>query len=118
MHVMFIEYGMGLDLHGQDATVAAVRAARDAIGRSSLPGMRLVLPDGDLGRMQVHVKLAVPVAAERVDVERVKQVFPYGQVSVEITPGGMLCTSGIVLTEHGDSEDLVIIVNAAVEVGY
>ncbi|UFP96532.1 Lin0512 family protein [Gloeobacter morelensis] len=118
MRVMFIEYGMGLDLHGQNATVAAVRAARDAIGRSSLPGMRSVLPDGDLSRMLVHVRLAVPVAAERVDAEQVKQVFPYGQVTVQIVPGGMLCASGIVLPEHGDSEDLVIIVNAAVEVGY
>ena len=39
--VMFVELGMGADLHGQDVTKAAVRAVRNAIERNSMPGMEL-----------------------------------------------------------------------------
>ena len=38
--VMFVELGMGADLHGQDVTKATVRAVRNAIERNSMPGMR------------------------------------------------------------------------------
>lgn len=118
MNVIFIELGMGVDLHGQDATVAAMRACRDAIQENSMPGLRSILPDNDLKNMKVRVKLGVPVAAELVDVEQVKKSFPYGQVSVEIVPGGLICSSGVVLPDKGDKNDEVLIVNAAVEVGF
>lgn len=118
MKVMFIEIGMGVDLHGQDATVAAIRACRDAIQTNSMPGLRSVLPDNDIANMKVRVKLGVPVPAEQVDVAKVKETFPYGQVSIEIVPGGLICSSGVVLPDKGDANDEVIIVNAAVEVGF
>jgi len=118
MNVIFIEIGMGVDLHGQDATEAAVRACRNAIQNNSMPGLRRLLPDNDIGNMVVRVRLGVPVPAERVDVERVKMAFPYGQVSVEIVPGGLICSSGVVLPDKGDANDEVIVVNAAVEVGF
>ncbi|MBX6394970.1 MAG: Lin0512 family protein, partial [Alicyclobacillaceae bacterium] len=35
MRILFIQYGMGVDLHGQDVTTAAVRAVQDAIHRNS-----------------------------------------------------------------------------------
>jgi uncharacterized protein (TIGR02058 family) len=106
---MFIELGMGVDLHGQDATKAAVRAVRDAIGRNYLPGIRRTL-EGSSGRMLVHVRLAAPPEAGSVDVEAVRAAFPYGEVSVEVTPGGMLVPDGL------DGGDRICVVNAAVEV--
>jgi uncharacterized protein (TIGR02058 family) len=118
MNVVFIEIGMGTDLHGQDATLAAVRACRDAIHTNSMPGLRAILPGNDLNNMKVRVKLGVPVPAEQVDIEKVKATFPYGQVSVEIVQGGLICSSGVVLPDKGDVNDEVYIVNAAVEVGY
>ncbi|KEO84437.1 Lin0512 family protein [Tumebacillus flagellatus] len=118
MTVIFIELGMGVDLHGQDATVAAKRACRDAIQENSMPGLRSILPGNTLDNMKVRVKLGVPVPAEQVDIEEVKKSFPYGQVEVEIVPGGLICSSGVVLPDKGDKNDEVIIVNAAVEVGY
>lgn len=118
MKVIFIEIGMGVDLHGQDATVAAMRACRDAIQTNSMPGLRAILPGQDLQNMRVRVKLGVPVPADRVDIEKVKGTFPYGQVSIEIVPGGLICSSGVVLPDKGDANDEVIVVNAAVEVGY
>jgi uncharacterized protein (TIGR02058 family) len=118
MKVIFIEIGMGVDLHGQDATMAAVRACRNAIQTNSMPGLRSILPGNSLDNMKVRVKLGVPVAAEQVDIEKVKSTFPYGEVSVEIVSGGLICSSGVVLPDKGDVNDEVIVVNAAVEVGF
>jgi uncharacterized protein (TIGR02058 family) len=106
---MFIELGMGVDLHGQDATKAAVRAVRDAIGRNYLPGVRRML-EGSSGRMLVHVRLGVPPEAGQPDVEAVRATFPYGEVSVEVAPGGMLVPDGL------DGGGRICVVNAAVEV--
>lgn len=115
---MFIETGMGIDVHGQDITKAAVRAIKNAIHFNSMPGIRSVLPGNSLENMKVNVKLAVPCEKESLDVDTVKAALPYGQVTVEVMDGGMLTTSGIVLEDKGDKNDLMYIVVASVEVGY
>ncbi|MBD2846726.1 Lin0512 family protein [Paenibacillus sp. IB182496] len=117
-HCVFIELGMGTDLHGQDITKAAVRAVEQAIHRNSMPGLRALLPEGKLDNMKVHVRLAVPCDRERLDLERIKAVLPYGEVTVELTDGGMLTSSGVVLPDKADKNDLIYVVVAAVEVGY
>lgn len=116
--VIFIEVGMGIDLHGQDVTQASVRAARDAIGHNSMPGITDVLPGGNRDNMKVRVTLAVPFRHDEVDVEKVRKVFPYGTVEVHIVHGGLLASSGVILPEKGDVTDEMVIVNAVVEVGY
>ncbi|HZG56295.1 Lin0512 family protein [Paenibacillus sp.] len=116
--VMFIELGMGVDLHGQDVTKAAVRAVQNAIHRNSMPGIRSVLPDGSLDRMKVRVRLAVPADREGLDLEAVRAELPYGEVSFDVVDGGMLTSSGIVLTDKADKNDLIYVVVASVEVGY
>ena len=68
--VMFVELGMGADLHGQDVTKAAVRAVRNAIERNSMPGMR-GLVGGDTSKMQVRVHLAVPADAEKLNQDAI-----------------------------------------------
>lgn len=107
--VMFIELGMGVDLQGQDATKAAVRAVRDAIGRNYLPAVRRALEGG--GRMLVRLRLGVPEGVGPVDVPAVRAAFPYGEVEVEIAPGGLLVPNG-----HADG-GTICVVNAAIEVG-
>ncbi|HSK39695.1 MAG TPA: Lin0512 family protein [Arenibaculum sp.] len=114
--VMFVELGMGADLHGQSVTKAAVRAVRNAIAHNSMPGMR-TLVDGDNSRMKVHVRLAVPAEAETLDLDAVRDVLPYGEITFEVVPGGMLTSSGIFLADKQDRNDMIYIVNAAVEVG-
>lgn len=116
--LLFIEAGMGIDLHGQDVTKASVRAARNAIQHNSMPGLGFILPNGDLEQMKVHVILGVPFQHDKLDIEQVKNVFPYGTVSVEVREGGLLASSGIVLEDKGDTSDQLVIVNAVVEVGY
>ena len=116
--VVFVEVGMGIDLHGQDVTQAAVKACKNAIGHNSMPGITRVLPDEDLNKMQVRVTLAVPFRHEDVDASRVKEVFPYGTIEVHVVQGGLLASSGILLPDKGDISDEMVIVNAVVEVGY
>lgn len=116
--LFFVELGMGADLHGQDITEAAIRAVKNAIHYNSMPGITSLLPQGDVNKMKVNVRLAVPCDKEKLDVERVKSFLPYGQVKVEVIDGGMLTTSGIILTDKQDKNDLIYVVNAAVEVGY
>ena len=106
--VLLIEMGMGVDLQGQDATKAAVRAVRDAIGRIYLPGVRAFMTGG-AKTMAVMVRLAVPEGAGKPDPAAVKEVLPHGEVTIEVMPGGMLTPSGL-----GDAK--ICIVNAAVEV--
>ena len=116
--VMFIELGMGTDLHGQNVTKAAVRAVQNAIHRNSMPGIRTVLPEGKLENMQVRVRLAVPCDEDKLDLEAVRAELPYGQVMIEVVPGGMLTSSGIVLEDKDDVNDLIYVVVASVEAGY
>jgi uncharacterized protein (TIGR02058 family) len=117
MAVLFIQFGMGIDLHGQDATVAAVRAVREAIGHNSLPGMRRLLPGNDMKNMRVSVTLACPVPAAQINLDEVKGTFPYGTVTVNVVSGGMILHGGAVRPELGDRSDEILVINAAVEVG-
>ncbi|REK54496.1 MAG: hypothetical protein C6W55_11685 [Thermobacillus sp.] len=115
--LLFIQLGMGADLHGQNVTTAAVRAVRDAIHRNSMPGLRSMLPGGSLDNMKVKVKLAVPCDHDKLDIDAVTAELPFGEVTVEVMNGGMATTSGIVIPEKGDVNDLMYVVIASVEVG-
>ncbi len=81
-----LEFGMGVDVHGQDCTKAACRAVSDAIRHSSLPLFTDVRERG--GTMLVAVTVAVPDPAS-VDVERVRQELPHGEVTVKPVSGGL-----------------------------
>jgi uncharacterized protein (TIGR02058 family) len=80
------EFGMGVDVHGDDPTTAACRAVSDAIRHSSLPFFRDVREKG--GKMLVSVTVGVPNAA-RVDRERVRKELPHGEVTVNAVDGGL-----------------------------
>jgi uncharacterized protein (TIGR02058 family) len=116
--IIFIETGVGIDTHGQDVTKASIRAVNDAIHSNSMPGLKFYLPGESLDNMKVTIQLAVPADKELVDVAKVAAEIPYGEVTVVVVDGGMATTSGIVLAEQADKNDLMYIVNAAVQVGY
>lgn len=116
--ILFIQTGTGNDVHGQDVTKAAIRAMEDAIYGNSMPGITNSLPDGKLENMKVNVRLAVPLDRDKLDVEQIKKIIPYGAVTLDVTDGGMATSSGIILEDKDDENDLMYIVNAAVEVGY
>ncbi|WP_138419112.1 Lin0512 family protein [Aquibacillus sediminis] len=117
-NIIFVETGTGIDVHGQNITKAAVRAVENAIHYNSMPGIKDILPEQSLHNMKVHVKLAVPADKDKLNHEEVKKEIPYGTVTLEIMDGGMATSSGIVLEDKQDKNDLMYIVNASVEVGY
>lgn len=117
--ILVVEIGTGVDLHGQDATVAAVRACKDALTCTSLPGLARLLPRGDFSTMRVGVTVGVPPAyAAGVDTAAVAAVFPYGTVTVEVVDGGLATPSGVVLPDQrdGPGDDTAVVVVAAVHV--
>ena len=83
---MVLEFGMGVDVHGNDSTTAACRAVSDAIRHSSLPFFQEVRQRG--GRMLVDVTVGVPNPGS-VDVERVRRELPHGEVTVHAVAGGL-----------------------------
>jgi uncharacterized protein (TIGR02058 family) len=110
----FLEMGLGVDLVGEDATKAARRAAREAIGRTSLPGVRELVPGRDRANMRVDVQIAVPGAAG-VDPEAVAAEFPYGKVTITAVEGGLRMPNG---TDGPPGEDHLICAVAVVAVGW
>jgi len=98
------EMGMGVDVHGRDATKAGKRAVSDAIRHSSLGFVRM------LGKtphdMFVEVVIAVP-NPETVDKAAIAKELPYGTVTVNAVKGGLE-----VPAESGG--DAILIANAAV----
>lgn len=98
------EMGMGVDVHGRDATKAAKRAVSNAIRHSSLGFFRMVgkAPQD----MFVDVTIGVP-NPEAVDIAAVAKELPYGTVTVAAVKGGLEIPA-----EAGS--DAIIIANAAV----
>jgi uncharacterized protein (TIGR02058 family) len=81
-----LEFGMGLDVHGNDATKAARRAVSDAIRHSSLPLLQEIREKG--GEMLVDVTIGVPDPAA-IDLDAVKSELPHGVVTVKAATGGL-----------------------------
>ena len=83
---LVLEFGMGVDVHGQDCTKAARRAVSDAIRHSSLPLLGEIRQRD--GTMLVEVTVAVPDPAA-VDIEAVRAELPHGEVTVRAVSGGL-----------------------------
>ena len=81
-----LEFGMGVDVHGRDATKAACRAVSDAIRHSSLPLLHEVRERG--GKMLVDVTVAVPDPGS-VNIDTVRRELPHGEVTVHAVSGGL-----------------------------
>jgi uncharacterized protein (TIGR02058 family) len=133
-NLMFVEMGFGVDQHGDssNATKAAIRAVRNAIEFNSIPGVIEVIPGGRK-EMLIQVKLGIPPASVDVDVGgsnttpvpmkvdplEVAKVFPYGRLlPIEMVVGGLSFSTGRLVPELGDSDDMAVCVAACVSIGY
>ncbi len=109
-----IEFGIGLDFHGQDVSKAAAKAAKNAISGSCLCGLSEVLGMEDLSQVKVRVTIATP-RPEEVDYQQVADCIPIGSVEVQAVEGG-LHFPGLYLPQFGDRDDSIEVAVAAVEV--
>src|SRR5256885_5043817 len=80
------EMGMGVDVHGQDATKAEKRAVSDAIRHSSLGFFRMLGKTAN--DMFVDVTIGVPDPGA-VDTAVVAKELPYGTITVTAVKGGL-----------------------------
>ena len=83
---LLTEFGMGSSLRRQDYTEAAVRAVRDALWHNSINLAELF--GREKGEMQILVEVGVQAPGE-VEVARVAEIFPYGEVEVVVRKGGL-----------------------------
>ena len=110
-----LEFGLGLDLHGQDVTEAAAKAVKDAVSKSCLCGLQEVLGLDDLDndiRLRVTVAVSRP---EEIDAERIAACLPVGKITVSAVKGGMT-VSGMYFPKFGDSDASVEAAIAFIEV--
>ncbi|AEF93650.1 Conserved hypothetical protein CHP02058 [Desulfotomaculum nigrificans CO-1-SRB] len=109
-----IEFGTGIDFHGQNFTGAAQKAVKDAISHSCLCGLTEIVGLKDLNDMIVEVTVAVP-EPEKVNQGKVLEVIPFGRKTIKVINGGMQ-VSGLFIPALGDSDDSIVVANACVEV--
>ncbi|MBU7584940.1 MAG: Lin0512 family protein [Nostoc sp. TH1S01] len=111
---LVIEMGMGVDQHGQEPTVAAARAIRNAIAHNALPGVWEVAGLNDPNEMIVEVQVAVPYP-EQVRTDEVLAVLPFGRKTITVESGGMV-VQGRAIPSLNDKNDEMLIAIAAVTV--
>ena len=98
--------GMGVDVHGRDATKAAKRAVSDAIRHSSIGFLQML--GKTASDMFADVTIGVPDPGA-VDTSAVATELPYGTVTVTAVKGGL----EVPPVRGGDA---ILIANAAVMV--
>jgi len=112
-----IEFGIGVDFHGQDVTKAAVKASKDAISKSCLIGLNEVCGfSQDNINENVFIDVTVGVTRpEDVNTDEVAKCFPVGKVTVHVVKGG-LKTEGLYFTKFKDKDDSIEAAIASVKV--
>ncbi len=111
---LIIEMGMGVDQHGQEPTVAAARAVRNAIAHNALPGVWEVAGLSHPNEMIVEVQVGVPYP-DQVRQEEVLAVLPFGRKALTVELGGMV-VQGKAIAELADKNDEMLIAVASVTV--
>lgn len=103
-----IEFGAGVDLHGEDVTNAAKKAVVDAISKTDLCGLVEILNIKDLDDITIDVLIASPFPDD-VDVEAVAKVVPMGKKRVNVVNGGMIAP-GLYLKRFGETNRIIVAV--------
>ena len=113
-----IEFGIGMDMHGQDVNKAAQKAVRDAISKSCLIGLKEVLgiAEADMDeKVVVHATIGVSRPTE-INEEEIKKCLPLGRKYVKAVSGGMT-VPGLYYSRFGDKDDSIEVALACIEVG-
>jgi uncharacterized protein (TIGR02058 family) len=92
---------LGIELHGQDDTAAAVKAVRQVFETISVPSVIDMVPGG-IDKARAKVKVAVPYP-DGVDKSQLEAIVPFKHVEIKVVKGGFTWNSGIVLPSMGDA---------------
>lgn len=112
-----IEFGFGVDFHGQSVTSAAKKAVCDAVSKSCLSGLKEIL-GYSVKEMDENVLLDITLAVTRpkeVEEEKILKHLPIGRKKVTIVEGG-LKIRGINIPKFGDVDDSIETAIACIEV--
>ncbi len=109
MKRVLTEFGMGTSLRRGDYTEAARRAVSDALWHNSINMAELFGFPKEAMQITVEIGVGQPDA---VDVDAVRAVFPYGQLTVTARDGGL-----DIPRPEGDGNP-TIIANAAISVAF
>lgn len=105
---LVVQFGMGTSIRSRNYTEAAARAIRDALWHNALNLATAFNFPHEAMLIDVEVGVQEPAA---VDVQALKQVFPYGQASIQVVKGGLDVSKS-------DGTGLTVIANAAVVVSF
>jgi uncharacterized protein (TIGR02058 family) len=112
-----IEFGTGVDLHGEDETKAAQKAVKDAISHCSMVGLGQLFKIGSFAELEEALMVDVTIATpnpEKIDGDRVLEILPEGKRRISIIKGGIRFPTETTADEaktHG-----LVIVNAVIVV--
>lgn len=85
-HRVLTEFGLGSSLRRQDYTQAARRALEDALWHNSINMAELFGFPKEAMVIDVDIACQQP---DRVDTDALKSTFPYGQIIVTTSKGGL-----------------------------
>lgn len=105
---VLMEFGMGTSLRRHDYTEAALRAVRDALWHNSVNMAELFGFSKDAMIIDAMIAVQDP---DKVDVDAIKAVFPYGQPHVTVSRGGLD-------VPKPDGAGHTVIANAAISVSF
>ncbi len=83
---LLTEFGMGTSLRRQDYTQAARRALQDALWHNSINLAELYGQPKEAMQITVEIGVQNP---EAVDVDALRDIFPYGQLEFRVIEGGL-----------------------------
>ena len=86
VETLLVEFGMGTSLRKGDYIQAAERAVRDALWHNSINLAELFGFEKEDMQITLDVGVQKP---EAVDAEVLRAVFPYGNVTVRVSKGGL-----------------------------
>lgn len=85
-HRVLTEFGMGTSLRRQDYTEAARRGLQDALWHNSINMAELFGFPKEAMLIDVEIGVQAP---EKVDVDSLLAIFPYGQPKITVRNGGL-----------------------------
>jgi len=112
-----VEFGTGVDLHGEDETKAAQKAVKDAISHCSMVGLGQLFKIGSFAELEEALMVDVTIATpnpEKIDGDKVLEILPEGKRRISVVKGGIRFPTNTTADEaktHG-----LVMVNAVIVV--